>query len=220
MATERLHPNELKLRQVAEMLAQNGYQGWEADFRDAEDAHNERSYSMDFPKALRKLKVKQKLHEGDRSHPRLVALDAIISKGLTYPGANAEIAQIEKMHAEVPYMARSDIGFNSKVKALEYSQYLYANSTEIMEEEIVPAPRAVSPQAENEIQNHGAEDVRTSNPLGLCIICGDETKSMAFIPCGHLCACSECASKVMRRSPRCPVCRCSALETIKIFLPT
>ena len=156
------------------------------------------------------------MHEGDRTHPRLVLLDAVLAKGLSYPGAQAEIYQIEKYHQEVPYMARSDIGFNSKLKALEYRQYLYTNSEgTVVDEEVTPTTRSVSPQIEPKNQNLCKDDA-----LGLCIICGDETKSMAFIPCGHLCACSECASKVMRRSPRCPGCRCSALETLKIFLPS
>ena len=215
MGAENSHPNDVKLREVREILA---YKGWEIDYRDAEDANTERSYSTDFPKALRKLKVKQKMHDGDRTHPRLVALDAVVQKGLTYPGWKADVQQIEKMHADVPYLARSDIAFNSKVKALEYSQYLYENAgtvedDEDEEDEIAPEPRAVSPARSD-------EDAGASNPLGECIICGDETKSHAFIPCGHLCACEECASKVMRRAPRCPVCRCSALETVKIFLPT
>ena len=107
------HPNEVKLREVRKILSNNGYCGWERDYRDAEDAHNERSYSTDFPKALRKMKVKQKMHEGDRSHPRLVALDAIVQT-LSYPGWQADVQQIEKMHAEVPYIASSDVGFRSK----------------------------------------------------------------------------------------------------------
>ena len=189
------------------------------DFRDAEDAHNERAYSADFPKALRKIKVKQKMYEGDRTHPRLVALDSIKPK-LSYPGWTADVAQIEKMHAEEPYVARSDVAFNNKLKALEYSQMMYeatgetssSTSDETDEEE----PEAEStPQTAMTIDGLSSSN---SDILGSCTICGDEARSHAFVPCGHLCACGECASKVMRRDPRCPVCRCRALETIEIFL--
>ena len=200
----RLHPNLEKLQEVRQSLS---YRGWEVDFQDAEDAHKEREHSTDFPKALRKLKVKQKIHEGDRSHPRLVALDAIIKKGLTFPGWEADVRQIEKMHADVPYFSRNDIGFNSKLRALEFSQRMH-------EQPGVPEQNIAKDQVQ--ARRNTASDA--SNPLGSCIICGDEARSHAFVPCGHLCACEGCASKVMRRDARCPVCRASSLETVHIFL--
>jgi hypothetical protein len=85
---DRSHPDLVKLDSLRK--AGLSYKGWEKDLSDAEDAHEQRSYSADFPKVLRKMKVKQKLHEGDRSHPRLVALDAIVPM-LSYPGFEADV---------------------------------------------------------------------------------------------------------------------------------
>jgi len=203
-----------KLIQVKDILS---YPDWEKDFRDAEDAAVQGS--MDFPQTLRRMKVKQKLFDGDRTHPRLIALDALLAKGLTYPGWQADIKQIENMHANVPYLARSDIGFNSRLKNLEYFQYLHEHLDSANEEdkyeEAPPVPRAISPTSS---ASSGKQDETANNPLGTCNICGDEPNSHAFIPCGHLATCEECASKVMRRDTRCPVCRGSALDAVRIFL--
>lgn len=222
METTALHPHLKKLEEVRKLLS---YADWEIDYRDAEDSYNEREYSTDFPKALRKLKVKQKLHDGDRSHPRLVALDATIRKWeegsinihnkllAFYPGWEADVKQLEKMHADVPYLPRSDIAFNSKLRALDFSQRMYEQTGEVVDhgqQEQEKTPDAATLRATNAAE--------ASSPLGLCTICGDETKSTAFIPCGHLCTCESCAKKVMRRNSRCVICRCNAVDTVQIYL--
>ncbi|CAB9515900.1 IAP repeat-containing protein 3 [Seminavis robusta] len=205
------HPNLSKLQDVKRTLT---YHGWEIDFRDALDAHKERDYSVDFPKALRKLKVKQKLHEKDRSHPRLVALDAIVVKGLTYPGWEADVRQLETMHCEIPYIARSDIAFNNKLRGLEFSQQMYEQTGTV---ESTTAAESFGITATIEEPTSSRSD-KTHGPFGACVICGDEARSHAFVPCGHLCACRECSPKVMRRDRRCPVCRGSCAGTVQIYL--
>lgn len=230
MVTSHHHPNLTKLYEVREILS---YKGWQEDFQDAQDAHQERSYSTDFPKALRKMKVKQKLHDGDRSHPRLVTLDAIVRR-LSYPGWKADVQQIEKMHADVPYFASSDVGFNSKLRALEYSQSMHEQQTggsssssarynEEEDEEVSIASSSSSSSASSSLSPRSAaandEDGECSHgALGCCTICGDGPKSHAFLPCGHLSSCGGCSSKIMRRTARCPVCRCSAIDTVQIYV--
>lgn len=216
------HPNRKKLDEVRPSLC---YNGWEVDFRDAEDAHQERGYSSDFPKALRKMKVKQKLHDGDRSHPRLVSLDTIIQQGISFPGWEADVQQLEKLHAETPYQARNDFAFRNKLKALEFSQKTFEQTGKMKDDsssdgeesftDSTATPQPVDPPtAEEEAEKKS----KKTHAFGTCTICGDGANSHAFNPCGHLCACQECASKVMRRGGRCPVCRCQSLGTLQIFV--
>lgn len=41
-----------------------------------------------------------------------------------------------------------------------------------------------------------------------CIICMDAKPSLAFIPCGHVCTCNGCSSKMGRHNMQnCPLCR-------------
>merc|ERR1711879_828250 len=42
--------------------------------------------------------------------------------------------------------------------------------------------------------------------LGECCVCLDRGKSHAFLPCGHLCACMECAAFLAARGAPCPIC--------------
>lgn len=219
----KIHANLAKLDELRPTLC---YEGWELDFRDAEDAHSEREHSFDFPKTLRKMKVKQKLHDGDRTHPRLVALDAIMQH-LSYPGWQVDVRQVEKMHAEVPYRANADIGFNSKLRSLSLSQNLFNQTGKVVSQNDGPqrltkvrsAPASIRPTSiDLGATKLSSSDRVSKDALGSCIVCGDEAKTIAFIPCGHLCCCEECASKVMRRAPKCPVCRGTAMDTVQIFL--
>jgi hypothetical protein len=52
-----------------------------------------------------------------------------------------------------------------------------------------------------------------------CVVCMDETRSHAFVPCGHRCVCEECSGVLMATAqPRCPVCRAPAMATMHIRL--
>ena len=65
------------------------------------------------------------------------------------------------------------------------------------------------------ISSHGSS--RTKR-LGRCTICGDPDKNHVFVPCGHLCACKQCAEQVISRKMTCPVCRGEVTEAIQVFL--
>lgn len=49
-----------------------------------------------------------------------------------------------------------------------------------------------------------------------CVVCIDKPKSVALVPCGHVCMCDGCA----RRSEisRCPICRHDITSTMAVFL--
>ena len=54
--------------------------------------------------------------------------------------------------------------------------------------------------------------------LGECCICLDRGKSHAFLPCGHLCVCMDCASFVTAMRGSCPICRRDVQVGVHIFV--
>ncbi|XP_051135345.1 E3 ubiquitin-protein ligase SPL2 isoform X5 [Andrographis paniculata] len=52
----------------------------------------------------------------------------------------------------------------------------------------------------------------------LCVICLTRRRRSAFIPCGHLVCCPGCALEVgVEVSPKCPVCRQSVRNSVRIY---
>lgn len=52
-----------------------------------------------------------------------------------------------------------------------------------------------------------------STTTTVCKICFDGQIAVAFLPCGHLCACAQCASAVRH----CPVCRIDIQQKVRTF---
>ena len=50
-----------------------------------------------------------------------------------------------------------------------------------------------------------------------CIICLQSQRDYAFVPCGHLCICKDCAISVANLDDRCPICRSNATHVMRIF---
>ena len=51
----------------------------------------------------------------------------------------------------------------------------------------------------------------------LCVACCQRPANHAFIACGHLCACRDCARSIMSINARCPMCRAEATAAIRVF---
>eukprot|EP01116_Phalansterium_solitarium_P001423 TRINITY_DN1121_c0_g1_i1.p1 TRINITY_DN1121_c0_g1~~TRINITY_DN1121_c0_g1_i1.p1 ORF type:complete len:743 (-),score=226.53 TRINITY_DN1121_c0_g1_i1:1396-3624(-) len=48
-----------------------------------------------------------------------------------------------------------------------------------------------------------AKQPARQHQLPMCVVCLERPSNVLFVPCGHLCCCSGCGSKV---TPRCPLC--------------
>ena len=60
----------------------------------------------------------------------------------------------------------------------------------------------------------------------LCAVCLTRPKTSLFLPCKHLCACGECAARIMRpppdakgvrREPQCPICRVVPSQVLDVY---
>jgi hypothetical protein len=47
----------------------------------------------------------------------------------------------------------------------------------------------------------------------LCIVCADEARTIALIPCGHLCVCDDCQPSLKD----CPICRAPSTGHLRVF---
>ncbi|CAN0906953.1 E3 ubiquitin-protein ligase SPL2 [Linum grandiflorum] len=79
--------------------------------------------------------------------------------------------------------------------------------------------RQQSEESSSEISEvESDEDVGEVEDGQLCVICLTRRRRSAFIPCGHLVCCQNCAISVEREaSPKCPLCRQLIRNSIRIF---
>ncbi len=53
----------------------------------------------------------------------------------------------------------------------------------------------------------------------MCLICFQRTVRCIFIPCKHMCTCSECAQEIrIKLNSSCPICRQIFNEVWDVFL--
>jgi hypothetical protein len=58
----------------------------------------------------------------------------------------------------------------------------------------------------------GGEEAAEERDADTCVVCIEEQACMAFVACGHLCACAKCSKQLKR----CPVCR-TASDCIRVY---
>ena len=51
----------------------------------------------------------------------------------------------------------------------------------------------------------------------LCNVCLDKEKTHLFLPCGHLCVCETCMTRIMKSSTPCPICRDLPHKSIRVY---
>ena len=47
-----------------------------------------------------------------------------------------------------------------------------------------------------------------------CVVCLDAPPAIIFAPCGHFCACEECATSLHRTTKKCPMCRANIVQCV------
>lgn len=113
---DRSHPNIRDL----DALDLN-YPGWEDDYQAAISAHCD-TPSRSFANALHRLRQKQCLHEGDRSHWRLVALDKL---KLTYPGWQTDVSEVEEWHLNSAENPKNEQLYAEVIEGMKDQQQIY-----------------------------------------------------------------------------------------------
>ena len=87
--------------QMLENLKREGlsYVGWESDVSRAIDE----DWVCEFDRRVERMRTKQKIYLGDRSHPQLQALNNLTASGtFTYDGWQADVRRAEHLHVSHP----------------------------------------------------------------------------------------------------------------------
>ena len=67
------------------------------------------------------------------------------------------------------------------------------------------------------VKEHGERSRKRRREGGdMCAICFDASVDTAFVPCGHMTACLDCARRV-HQSGRCPICREPIVDILQTF---
>jgi hypothetical protein len=111
---DRSHPDLVKLDAL-----RLSYPEWASDFKSAEAAHLE---GRNFQSKLFRLEECQRVHNGDRSHSRLVELDSLL---LTYPGWKENFEKVEEWHLENNETHIAELQFKNMIKGLINKQQLF-----------------------------------------------------------------------------------------------
>lgn len=161
------------------------YPGWEEDVLEAENSHI-RAVWTNFEHQIFKIQQKQKMHEGDRSHPRLRALDTL---NLSYPDWQHDCSLAEKDH-----LHSWTASFQKKLDGMKEKQRIYSG----FQSASSSSRSFSSPLSRLESLFYA------DNTLSDCIICSSKPRTHAFAPCGHLCICKQCITPC---NGCCPICR-------------
>ena len=63
-----------------------------------------------------------------------------------------------------------------------------------------------------------AETLHADKNRLLCVVCMEVEKSVALLPCSHLCMCVACTDIIMASTKQCPVCRAPVATTQRFFM--
>eukprot|EP00588_Corethron_pennatum_P020549 CAMPEP_0194311376 /NCGR_PEP_ID=MMETSP0171-20130528/8316_1 /TAXON_ID=218684 /ORGANISM="Corethron pennatum, Strain L29A3" /LENGTH=436 /DNA_ID=CAMNT_0039065425 /DNA_START=122 /DNA_END=1432 /DNA_ORIENTATION=- len=196
---DRSHPELAMLEAL--VLA---YLGWEEDVGTAEAAHFKQIRWPNFRCSMHIMREKQCIHDGDRSHPRLMALDAL---AYTYPDFEEDLQHAKQHHLKTSYSAEWDDTFTDLLDTMKKKQIISRGALRPVRDPASPHRDDAHPAAAPVVPD-----------LGLCTICLGAPKTHAFVPCGHVCACAACSKVLMARKTRCPFCRGKIVQSVQLFL--
>ena len=169
---------------------------------------------------LDSMKVKQRIHEGSD-----VIMKLIESRLFTYEGFEEDKESIVDSYIQ---------GFDINDCILEIIDKQRSHTCQrpnsvpsaIDSDQMSDNTDSTSHHVDSSSDVSMDEDTDHSNntpaSFGQCIICLEKPKTHAFVPCGHLATCEECATLPAFSSSQtkicCPVCRKESLMLMKVFL--
>jgi len=207
--SHRAHP---QLRELDALALGLSYRGWQKDVEEAEKNHVR--YPALFGDFLSGMRRKQRIAENDRSHPQLVALDALKTSGLSYRGWQKDVEEAEKNHVRYPALFGDFLsGMRRKQNALEPAVQRKARRSRRREwdgdyDNVCKKPRR------GEVGGNKGNRVENMQ----CVVCMDAEKDYAFVPCGHICVCGTCAGLIGNEDGlKCPLCMQASDLVLRVF---
>ena len=102
------------------------YPGWKDDVGKAIDVHK-RGFQINYDR--QRISERQRMFEGDQSHPRIDALDSL---KLTYPGWKRDVEDVEEKHLGTSFWCVDGVNaeYGALLKRLERKQSQFVNGVE------------------------------------------------------------------------------------------
>ena len=148
---------------------------------------------------LEKCQLCQMIHDNDFCrHPALVQMSNLVP----YPSWESDIHQAKTDLGERGYTTRK-CSYDQAVQGMRNKHKIY-NCIRYNESKREEGPIT--------------ESNKNTNNFGNCAICLDAPRTHVFVPCGHMCACQECSSKVIRKQRKCPICKQNSTQAIQVFI--
>jgi len=128
------------------------YPRWQEDVNEAEESHM--SMPMEFQDKIFEIREKQRMHDGDRSHPRLVTLDSLV---LSYPNWEADVRKAEEYHLSLKEL------FSGKIEGMREKQKIYEGDRSHSNLVLLDNLNVNYHGSESDIME--AEEIHTSKPF-------------------------------------------------------
>ncbi|ETN58216.1 hypothetical protein AND_010215 [Anopheles darlingi] len=125
------------------------------------------------------------------------------------------------------------IGTNCRIHIIRGRSILSRSATTIYDREIQPFIQNVARFFILRSTHQSTDERSVSQPAPLpstspkrleglkmdnCILCEDNLRSVAFVPCGHFCACLRCAINLSNYDSSCPLCRTRIERNLNIYI--
>ena len=203
------------------------YIGSEDDVRMAKQFYFKFDSKKPFFDKVLAMKNRQRLNDGDRSHPDIHKLDTTI---FTYDGWELDKEEAVRRHiGDCSILDLGNFAFDAFLKKMEKKEAVAQQKRARYFQELNSAMQRVSsekslPDLAASIRSIGSSSSNEGDSVvndGMCIVCYENEASHAFIPCGHLCLCSGCTVtydlKFAKSEATCPICRARSVCATKIF---
>lgn len=235
---DRTHPNLALLDSL-----QVSYPGWQQDVKEAEAAHTGSIWTK-FEDMIFQIKEQQKIYVGDRSHERLIQLDSLqLSYPGWKDDVNLAVrdhihswkASFEKRLMGMQEKERIYCGYSLERTPFDQEQLQSIGECIICSQR--PKTHALFPcghlclchycakldsfkkcpicRQDSTSRLHVFAPYISSVHIGACVLCAENPKTHAFVPCGHMAICSTCADKPIKH---CPVCKNRSSHIIKLYI--
>lgn len=170
------------------------YPGFEDDL-DEVRAEDPTSSDYTFRNLNERCTISQMIHDGNfEEHEALVKLNELV---LSYPGWEQDFEEAKDILRQRGYNSVGFYPFDNHMKGMENKQVVYEGSKKAEEDK----KKADNP----------------SKHLGSCAICFEAPQTHVFVPCGHVCACKQCSTRVMAKNKKCPICNKVSKMTMELF---
>ena len=150
---------------------------------------------------LEHFQVLQMIHDDDYNHhPLLIELKSL---KLSYPNWEQDLGEIKRQLKHDVFWKDT---LESKIQGMRKKQTVYDGYVRSLKKK--SKPKSMSKQKDVDVTG-----------LKECVVCWVAPRTHVFVPCGHMCACKSCSSRLMESRKVCPTCNQSSTMAIEVFLP-